>query len=665
MPSVDFQVQPGKKLRLKFVDAEQRPVPDVSVTITKWRGAESLYNYKHSNVVDVHIPRSANSDAIYEWDWAPDDAVEYRFGADHFAATEATIAADDQQHVIELSPVFQISGTVRDAETGQTIPSFTAVPVIYFRPDFPYLPRDDAHLSQDGTFRLEFDRTDIEHGVQIEAPRYVAIRTAKRYKTGEPNVELDVTLQPTEPYVGRVLDQQGKPVAHAKVYVATGFQHYDVYNLVDRGGDFSSNYCVVSDETGGFEIAGQCDDYTLIVVAPEGYASVDRQVRDLPGEVAIAPWASVRGRVVQNGQPMANLGVYCLPIQLRGGGAPWIDFRMSTTTDQDGNFAFERVPPSAVYVRPDLHFSVESPLKSSQSVPLDLAPGQNVSLELGGQGAEVIGRFVLDQPRDDFDFHFSITHLVARRPGIAPPSSIADNAFDWQAGWSDSWRHSSEGGVFLNTLHTWFVKPDPDGQFRISGVPPGEYQLAVALYGSTEGCLVHPVATRVVDITVEPGLSVLELGDVEIPTNGVPQVGDQAADFAFTTPTGETTDLAGQRGKHVLIDFWATWCGPCVAKLSETEALRKRFADTGQLVVGANLDPEPDTATKFLAKRPLPWHHALLGDWSSTDVPQQYGVSSIPAYVLIDPDGKIAALEYSLETLTPKIEAALSQPAAE
>jgi thiol-disulfide isomerase/thioredoxin len=303
-----------------------------------------------------------------------------------------------------------------------------------------------------------------------------------------------------------------------------------------------------------------------------------------------------------------------------------------------------------------LHFSRESPLKSSRSVPLELAPGSETVIEPGGGGIEVTGRLVVDPPREPFDYHFSLTYLVAKRAGIDPPESLAEKGFDWRRGWSDSWFQSQEGGAYLNTLHNWFVKPDPDGRFRISGVPPGEYELAVNLYGTTEGCLVHPVAQRVVPIEVASGQSAIDLGTVVIPTQDVPQVGDVATNFEFTAPDGKSTDLAAQRGKYVLVDFWATWCGPCIAKLPEVEALREEHSSANQLVViGANLDSEPETAREFLKKNALNWHHALLGDWSSTDVPKRYGISSVPAYVLVDPEGRISAMEYSLDKIRERL----------
>jgi thiol-disulfide isomerase/thioredoxin len=291
-------------------------------------------------------------------------------------------------------------------------------------------------------------------------------------------------------------------------------------------------------------------------------------------------------------------------------------------------------------------------------VPLALAPGETGVVNLEGDGIELTGELVAENQPPTFDYHFSLSYLVAKRPGAKPPTFLAEKGFDWKKGWSDSWSNSREGGAYLKTLHHWFVKPTPDGRFSISGVEPGDYEFAVHLYGSTEGCLVHPVATRVIPVTVKPGDSSLDLGKLSIPSLAVPKVGDTAYNFKFMDLAGSKTSLAAYRGKYVLVDFWATWCGPCVAKLDEVERLRKLYdADVGLVVVGANLDSDSDQARRFLESRsrPLPWKHALLGDWSATDVPRRFGITTVPAYVLIDPQGRIAAHEYSLDAMESKL----------
>ena len=65
---------------------------------------------------------------------------------------------------------------------------------------------------------------------------------------------------------------------------------------------------------------------------------------------------------------------------------------------------------------------------------------------------------------------------------------------------------------------------------------------------------------------------------LSIPSLTLPKVGDLAGPFEFETPAGTKTNVAALRGNYVLIDFWATWCGPCVAKLDEVERLRNHFA---------------------------------------------------------------------------------------
>ncbi len=447
MQPVDFQLARGKKLRLKFVDDQGTPVPDVYVAVDKWRGVESLYNHKHPNVVDVQIPRTADKDGIYEWTWAPDDAVDYRFGAKGFASNEASIAADDQEHVVTIHGEFEIAGTVTDAATGKPIDDFRVVPIIHFRPEFPFLPRNDSQAFTGSKFRMAFDRADIEHGVQIEALGYRPFRTERRYKLGDPNVNLDVKLQPTEHQLGSVVDGNGQPVADAKVYVASYYQHLDLNSLDGREQSFGSNYLVSTDAEGHFEIVPQFERYKLIVVAPGGYAEAEHSAEDKPGELHLLPWAKLSGRVLQDGRPVPDTQVYWSPIQLRGGEEPRADVRLAATTAADGSFAFDRLPPVKCVVEPFLHFSRESPLKSSRSMPLDLCPGDDRNVELGGGGAEITGRLVLDKPRDPFDFHFSLTWLVAKRPGVDVPATLAAKGFDWSKGWSDAWRNSQEGGA--------------------------------------------------------------------------------------------------------------------------------------------------------------------------------------------------------------------------
>ncbi len=103
-PPVDFQLKAGKTLRLRFVDDTGVAVPGVSVTISGWRGAKSLYNHKHPNVLDTKIPAAADKSGVYEWSWAPEDEVESSFYKQGYRDTRSRlVTADGSEHEIRLA----------------------------------------------------------------------------------------------------------------------------------------------------------------------------------------------------------------------------------------------------------------------------------------------------------------------------------------------------------------------------------------------------------------------------------------------------------------------------------------------------------------------------------------------------------------------------------
>jgi len=84
MAACDFKLQPGKTLRIRFVDEDGNPISGVYVSILGWRGVKSLYNHDHPNVLATGIPRRSGTDGVYEWTWAPDDEVKYGFALEEY-----------------------------------------------------------------------------------------------------------------------------------------------------------------------------------------------------------------------------------------------------------------------------------------------------------------------------------------------------------------------------------------------------------------------------------------------------------------------------------------------------------------------------------------------------------------------------------------------------
>lgn len=151
--------------------------------------------------------------------------------------------------------------------------------------------------------------------------------------------------------------------------------------------------------------------------------------------------------------------------------------------------------------------------------------------------------------------------------------------------------------------------------------------------------------------TSAPGKKIAEYIEVQNRT----AIGQVAPDFTLNTPTGEALSMHSVKGKVKIIDFWASWCGPCRMENPNVVKIYEEFQPKGLAIIGVSLDESKDAWTKAIEDDKLTWNHVSdLQGWANAAA-KQYGISGIPAMIILDENNVIIAKNLRGEALSAKI----------
>lgn len=201
-----------------------------------------------------------------------------------------------------------------------------------------------------------------------------------------------------------------------------------------------------------------------------------------------------------------------------------------------------------------------------------------------------------------------------------------------------------------------------DGSFLFKSLKPDWYELTVAImHDKAEGESDYSLARAHIlkQFFIKKTDKDHDLGTMTFKLKNVLMPGDIAPDFTITNYDGEEFKLSDYRGKYVLLDFWATWCAPCIAEIPNLVEAHKTYGGDRLKVIGLSVDEKIDQPRAFLKKRKLEYTQGYLPPSNYSYVSEAYGIRSIPSIWLIGPEGKIIARSLHGDLLKEAVKKAL------
>jgi thiol-disulfide isomerase/thioredoxin len=436
----------------------------------------------------------------------------------------------------------------------------------------------------------------------------------------------------------------------------------DTAILGDRKFEFESYSSIYrTASNGSFVIPEIPGVHLLYVVHDEGFCEFKLDHPQSPLSIRLLSWGRLEGVATLEGKPaphekMALLRGMLLPGERQLSLSPTA---FQTESDDQGRFSFEHLPPGELQVCR----MVGNTYRQAQFV--EIAADKTTIIRHGYNGRLLTGRFVASDASSNLNWKGAQTFsLSTKMLPLEPPAGEDPQT------WQQKFWESAEGKQRQKDSLHFGLTMEGDGNFHINDVPPGAYELRGDLRegGANDFAWGGKVLGRVNEDVLVPERSAdkpnepLDLGELTVQMVINLKPGDTAPEFEVKNLDGGSLRLADFHGKYLLLDFWATWCGPCRA---ETPHLKSVYDSYGKnpnfAMLGLSLDKAVEEPKKYVKTEGIAWQQGFLGDWSKVTLPARYGVEGIPAIFLVDPAGKIIAMDLRGEQIGKAVADALGK----
>ena len=404
----------------------------------------------------------------------------------------------------------------------------------------------------------------------------------------------------------------------------------------------------------------------LVALSDDGYAELDVPRGGAENyDLQLGPWAAVEVIAAVGGEPVAGAEVYLQFTETIGksdGYLPAANHWQFVNVDADGRLTLDKLKPGPWQIAQSIRFGPTANRYPSHMQAATLVAGETLTVTLGGGGRAVTMQLQLpelDPPlkpqlaflQNDWQPALSAPYTYGEMMTMTQEereAALASPAFQ-------AWTAAFEAG--LQKRRMFVITIQPDGTALAEDVPEGEYFLYVSVKQASSGGAELEVDRSIV---VPAGEGPFDLGTLPMRETVSLGVGDAVPDIAFKDTAGKDHKLSDYRGKFVLLDAWATWCGPCIGETPNILAVQEECADDSRcVIIGLSMDDNPQAAAGYTAKKGLTWVDGFIGQGEQTDVDDILGIGGIPDIRLIGPDGRLIATGLRGEAMVETVREAL------